>query len=251
MNAQQVSHIPLPGVLMTMKEALNKFEAGALVKKRREERGLTQDDVVNNTTIPVATYVSELENGKVSVGRSKHFASLASYLKLSEADIRSISPGAVFEFQPTRTDASPINRSGMKVIDGARRVPVLGFAAAGHGAEMDPFAQPYGYDYVDPKLDREHLLILQVDGESMHRSGQVNSIESGDWIYVDTNLTNFQDGKIFVVDIEGQGVVVKRVRLWPQGWVLVSDNQVFPPFMPSQARVIGRVFYRQPKGEGL
>lgn len=83
---------------MVMREALNKFEAGALIKRRREELGLTQDEVVENTTIPVATYVSELENGKVSVGRSKHFASLAKYLKLSENDIRAIQPGAVFEF---------------------------------------------------------------------------------------------------------------------------------------------------------
>ncbi len=77
-------------------KALDKFAAGQLIKRRREELGLTQDQVVENTSIPVATYVSELENGKVNVARSKHFPSLARYLRLSQADIRAINPAAVF-----------------------------------------------------------------------------------------------------------------------------------------------------------
>ncbi|WP_425145839.1 helix-turn-helix domain-containing protein [Deinococcus sp.] len=78
-------------------EALDKFQAGHLIRRRREALGYTQDDVVAQTSIPVSTYVSELENGKVSVGRSKHFPSLARFLRLSEADIRAINPSAVIE----------------------------------------------------------------------------------------------------------------------------------------------------------
>jgi len=59
--------------MMAVKEVLDKFEAGQLLRQRREALRLTQEEVVNNTTIPVTTYLSELENGKVNVGRSKHF----------------------------------------------------------------------------------------------------------------------------------------------------------------------------------
>jgi len=62
----------------------------------------------NNTTIPVTTYLSELENGKVNVGRSKHFPSLATYLRLSEEDIRAINPSAVIELaRPTSAPFDP------------------------------------------------------------------------------------------------------------------------------------------------
>ena len=79
------------------KQALDKYEAGRLIRQRREALGYTQEDVVAHTSIPVSTYVSELENGKVSVGRSKHFPTLAQFLRLSEADVRAINPAAVIE----------------------------------------------------------------------------------------------------------------------------------------------------------
>ncbi len=93
---------------MAAKDVLTKFEAGQLVRRRREELKLTQEDVVDNTTIPVTTYVSELENGKVSIGRSKHFPSLAKYLRLSEDDVRAINPSAVIELaRPDAESPSP------------------------------------------------------------------------------------------------------------------------------------------------
>ena len=76
---------------------LDKYAAGQLLRRRREALGYTQQDVAAHTSVPVSTYVSELESGKVNVARSKHFASLAQYLQLSEADIRAIHPAAVIE----------------------------------------------------------------------------------------------------------------------------------------------------------
>jgi len=73
MTMQALRQLPLQGVMMAVKEVLDKFEAGQLLRQRREALRLTQEEVVNNTTIPVTIYLSELENGKVNVGRSKHF----------------------------------------------------------------------------------------------------------------------------------------------------------------------------------
>lgn len=84
-----------------MANNLDKYAAGELLKKRREERGYTQEQVVENTTVPVAAYLSELENGKVHVGRSKHFPSLAVFLRMSDDDIRSINPSAVISVAPS------------------------------------------------------------------------------------------------------------------------------------------------------
>lgn len=99
---------PAQGVLIDMAELLDKFAAGDLIRKRREDLGLTQEQVVEATTVPVAAYLSELENGKVSVGRSKHFPSLAKFLKLSEEDVRAISPAAVFEI-PAPRNGPPVS----------------------------------------------------------------------------------------------------------------------------------------------
>lgn len=92
-----------------MPETLDKFAAGELIRKRREEKGLTQEQVVEATTVPVAAYLSELENGKVSVGRSKHFPSLAAYLGLSEDDVRAINPAAVITLAAPQPPSSALS----------------------------------------------------------------------------------------------------------------------------------------------
>lgn len=81
---------------------LNKHDAGRLLKQRREERGLTQEQVVENTTVPNAGYLSNIESGNINPARTKHFPSLAAFLSLSEEDIRSITPLAVFETPASR-----------------------------------------------------------------------------------------------------------------------------------------------------
>ncbi|ULH14765.1 helix-turn-helix domain-containing protein [Deinococcus sp. KNUC1210] len=91
-------------------QALDKHGAGQLIRQRREALGYTQEDVVAHTSIPVSTYVSELENGKVSVGRSKHFPSLAQFLQLSEADVRAINPAAVIEVRAGPQAAEQLER---------------------------------------------------------------------------------------------------------------------------------------------
>lgn len=78
-----------------MAQVLDKFAAGELLRKKREQLGLTQEQVVEATTVPVAAYLSELENGKVNLARSKHFSSLAAHLRFTEEEIRSINPSAV------------------------------------------------------------------------------------------------------------------------------------------------------------
>lgn len=90
---------PLNQLVMSMASATPQ-EIGALLRTRREEKGLTQEQVVENTTVPTASYLSNLEAGKVNPARSKHFASMATFLRLSEEDIRTINPSAVISVTP-------------------------------------------------------------------------------------------------------------------------------------------------------
>ncbi|MFC4426287.1 helix-turn-helix domain-containing protein [Deinococcus navajonensis] len=86
-----------------MPELLDKFAAGELLRKKREQLGYTQEQVVAVTSVPVAAYLSELENGKVSLARSKHFASLAKFLRFTYEEIRSVNPAAVFDYPGVRS----------------------------------------------------------------------------------------------------------------------------------------------------
>ena len=74
---------------------------GEILRRRREERGLTQKQVVSRTSVPVAAYLSDLEHGKVNLARSKHLESLARALCLNADDLRQISPTALSERQYT------------------------------------------------------------------------------------------------------------------------------------------------------
>lgn len=83
-------------VYMPSSPQLTKEEAGALLRAAREQLGLTQDQVVDQAGIPTITQLSEYENGKVNIARSKYLPKLAAILRLTEEDIRSINPSAVF-----------------------------------------------------------------------------------------------------------------------------------------------------------
>ena len=77
-----------------MPDALTPQEAGALIKKRRLELGMTQDQLVARTGLSSQSYLSALEKGRYNIGRSEHFAAVARELRLSAEDIRLINPDA-------------------------------------------------------------------------------------------------------------------------------------------------------------
>ena len=92
-NQQHWIPIAMPEIL-TMPESLTPQEAGALIKKRRLEVGLTQDQLVARTGLSSQSYLSALEKGRYNIGRSEHFAAVARELRLSAEDIRLINPDA-------------------------------------------------------------------------------------------------------------------------------------------------------------
>lgn len=75
-----------------MSTALTPAEAGALLRRRREQKGLNQEQVAAAVGLRSVNYLSYLETGKVNLSRSKYFMPLAGLLSLSAEDLGAIAP---------------------------------------------------------------------------------------------------------------------------------------------------------------
>jgi transcriptional regulator with XRE-family HTH domain len=95
MTLTALSYAPAHWIPMPT-DSLTPQEAGALIRQRRLERGLTQDQLVERTGLSSQSYLSALEKGRYHIGKSDHFPAVARELRLSEEDIRLINPSAVF-----------------------------------------------------------------------------------------------------------------------------------------------------------
>ncbi|MCQ3804783.1 MAG: transcriptional repressor LexA [bacterium] len=81
------------------------------------------------------------------------------------------------------------------------------------------------------------LFMLEVKGESMTGVG----ILPGDLVVVRRQPT-VENGEIAAVLVDEAEATVKRVRLRSEGGMeLHSENPDFPPFVPEQPRILGRV----------
>lgn len=143
-----------------------------------------------------------------------------------------------------QTDAS------LSPVSDLHRIPVIGLASAGAPVEDASDARIIGWEYPGKGEYRAHMLCLEVDGASMD-SGDADGMQHGDRLYVDPRDMDLQEGKVYVVHVHGNGIVVKRARLLGADWWLFSDNSDFKPLRPDEATVIGRVFFHQPRGKRL
>lgn len=75
-------------------------EAGQAMRRFRQRRGLTQEQVVEQSTVPTPQYLSALENGRHDIRNSDHFPSLAQVLGLSNDEIRELRPDLIWEDRP-------------------------------------------------------------------------------------------------------------------------------------------------------
>ncbi|WP_181392036.1 helix-turn-helix domain-containing protein [Deinococcus irradiatisoli] len=81
-------------------EPLSPAEAGALLRRRREARGLSQEQVAAALGLRSANYLSYLETGKVNLARSKYLGPLAELLSLSAEDVQAVAPALRLSLSP-------------------------------------------------------------------------------------------------------------------------------------------------------
>ena len=125
-----------------------------------------------------------------------------------------------------------LKREDSASLVGFHLVPIIGVAEAG-------FPETYP---VPNRLKRPGTRVFQVHGESMN--GGNKPILDGDHLLVDINQTDLQEGKVFVIEIIGNGHCVKRARNRKGEWWLESDNTEFASYAPEEAVIFGRVYYK-------
>lgn len=136
------------------------------------------------------------------------------------------------------TERPSRSRSGAPPADPGqgRVVPLVGDIAAGHPILADQHVEDT-MTLPAQLVGSGELFMLRVDGESMTGAG----ILPGDLVVVRRQPT-VENGEIAAVLVDEAEATVKRVNTTEDGqWELRSANPDFPPFVPDQARILGRV----------
>lgn len=197
-----------------------------ILKGRRLELELTLEDVAKRVGVSPAT-ISRWESGDIANMRRDRIAALAKALQISPAVIMGwdvdtpIPPGA--------------HRPQFK------KVPVLGYAAAGQPLEDLNQDTPY-YD-VDDKYDVDFCITVR--GDSMINAG----INDGDVVFI-KSMPEVPNGKIACVEIDNEKVCLKRFYKSADGIMLVSENPKYPPiqlnrFNCQSVKILGLAVLRQ------
>ncbi len=89
---------------------------------------------------------------------------------------------------------------------------------------------------------RPGAVAFEVHGDSMD-DGTLDAIHDGDLVVVDTSLTDLVPGKVYLVELPGQGLMVKRLRRVGDALWFMSDNPINGSFPAEDAvRVVGQVY---------
>ncbi len=223
------------------------------LRERRMKLSLSQEELAAKTEEAVSQRtVSSLETGvthldKMAVSRVVSLASALNWSVREMQEATGVDLGAAIPLGWTQAGMDP---QTLVPVHNIHRVPVIGLASAGAPVADEQDSRIVGWEYPTPDEYRAHMLCLEVDGESMSK-GETDGLHSGDRLYIDTRDMDLQEGKVYVIHVHGNGVVVKRARLLGADWWLFSDNSTFKPTKPDEATIIGRVFFHQPRGKRL
>ncbi len=166
--------------------------------------------------------------------------SLRSYANY-EADVR-IPPGKVLEriARIGHTTADWILTGlGMEKVpyEYTKFVPLLSLVGAGTPKELFD-REPIGFVAVPSWDFKPSLTALKISGESMEPS-----LKDGAEIIVDRNISEIIDGKVYVIYIRDNGIVIKRLYRAPGAVILRSDNPASPEIIckPDEIEIQGKI----------
>ena len=168
------------------------------LKDLRISRGLTQDDLARELNL-VKSSISMYENGK----RKPSFEVLEAVADYFNVNLDSLY-GAKGVFIPS-----------------LKKVPMLGYAAAGQPLENLDGQDTY---YVETNSKYEVDFCITVRGDSMINAG----INDGDIVFVKSQ-PEVPNGKIACVEIDNEKVCIKRFYKTNSGVTLISENPKYTP----------------------
>lgn len=189
------------------------------LKELRMSRGLTQDDLARELKL-VKSSISMYENGK----RKPSFEVLEAI-----ADYFNVNMDTLYSSAPV-------------FVPSLKRVPMLGYAAAGQ-----PLENLDGQDTYYVEADSRYAVdfCITVRGDSMVNAG----INDGDIVFVKAQ-PEVPNGKIACVEIDNERVCIKRFYKTDTGVMLVSENPKYAPLQFSESnctdfKVLGLAVLKQ------
>lgn len=190
---------------------------------------MTQEDIAAATDDMISQgTVSDLERGRVHPFNleARRLLALASALKWN---LEEMEKATKLDFLGT-VKKDKLEDSASLV--GWHAVRIIGVAEAGI-----PETYP-----VPNHLKRFGTRVFQVHGNSMDAGNK--PIRDQDYVLIDISQTDLQNGKIFVIEITGNGFCVKRAKSRKGDWWLDSDNPEYASYAPEEAIIVGRVYHR-------
>lgn len=174
------------------------------LKELRASRGLTQDDLARELNL-VKSSISMYENGK----RKPSFEVLEAI-----ADYFNVNMDTLYSSAPV-------------FVPSLKRVPMLGYAAAGQ-----PLENLDGQDTFYVETDSRYAVdfCITVRGDSMINAG----INDGDIVFVKAQ-PEVPNGKIACIEIDNERVCIKRFYKTDTGVMLVSENPKYAPLQFSES----------------
>ncbi|MFA5551628.1 MAG: S24 family peptidase [Trueperaceae bacterium] len=132
-----------------------------------------------------------------------------------------------------RITVSTDNR--LRLVGGLVMVPLVGVANGGPPSD-------YGVPVIPELVRGDNTRAYLVEGNSM-AIGEDRGIQDGDWVLVDTSLTKPASGLVFLLEIIGDGMTVKRLKRIQGEWLFMSDNpEADETWRPDQVRIVGHVY---------
>lgn len=189
------------------------------LKELRVSRGLTQDDLARELNL-VKSSISMYENGK----RKPSFEVLEAI-----ADYFNVNMDTLYSSAPV-------------FVPSLKRVPMLGYAAAGQPLENLDGQDTY---YVETDSRYSVDFCITVRGDSMINAG----INDGDIVFVKAQ-PEVPNGKIACIEIDNERVCIKRFYKTDTGVTLVSENPKYAPLQFSESnctdfKVLGLAVLKQ------
>ncbi|MFB9991266.1 helix-turn-helix domain-containing protein [Deinococcus oregonensis] len=126
---------------------LDSREAGTFLREILTERGLQIQQLAELTSVPDPDYLSNLLSGRINVGKSKHFASIARALGLTAEDVEYINPNLIVQVAEKKSRGGP----PIPPVVPHRETPVV------IPRELQEVIDEYGEDYpelLDPTIQR-------------------------------------------------------------------------------------------------
>lgn len=207
------------------------------LRRWRSSRGLSRSEVAREAErlgFKLSyDYLTKIENGERDLANVslEIREGLRKLYKISKEEWEAVT--GLYVPLDSIEEPQPTDTAGIHIPGGLQMVAVVG---AANGGRPHEYSIPVKRDLVRPGTRA-----FQVEGSSMD-DGTEDGIRDGDWVLVDTSMTDLENGRVYLIEVIGDGMTVKRLRRVGRDWLFLSDNPEGESFREADARVLGQVY---------